>query len=97
MGIISRVISMRIKTIQAYLELERRVEWEVRAFNNNSYSKFYIKYSAALGGRMVADSTYYLGLLKAKLNSLDMEIASLTTELDKNEKSQQNLLAYEQM
>jgi hypothetical protein len=48
------------------------------------------------GGRMIADKSYYLGLLNNQLKGLDAELASLETELEKAEKGRENLLAYEQ-
>ena len=48
------------------------------------------------GGRMIADASYYLGLLHNKLNALEVELGNLNAELDKAEKGRENLLAYEQ-
>ncbi|KAF7634330.1 hypothetical protein Mgra_00006296 [Meloidogyne graminicola] len=48
------------------------------------------------GGRMIADTNYYLGLLHNKLNILDNELINLNTELNKAEKGKKNLLIYEQ-
>ncbi|KAI1720046.1 intraflagellar transport protein 74 like protein [Ditylenchus destructor] len=51
----------------------------------------------AIGGnRQVLDKTYYIALLNNHLQSLEDEISSLLSELDKTEKGQQNLLFYEQ-
>uniref|UniRef100_A0A183C8P9 non-specific protein-tyrosine kinase n=1 Tax=Globodera pallida TaxID=36090 RepID=A0A183C8P9_GLOPA len=50
----------------------------------------------AMRGRMVADKSYFIGLLNNQLNALETEIVSLGLELQKAEKGRENLLAYEQ-
>lgn len=47
-------------------------------------------------GRQVADKSYFLGLLNTQLSLLQKEIDSLSEELLRAEKEQQNLLVYEQ-
>jgi hypothetical protein len=51
---------------------------------------------AGMGGRQIADKTYFLGLLNTQLNMLQKETDSLSDELVRAEKEQQNLLIYEQ-
>lgn len=53
-------------------------------------------YLAAFSSRQIADKTYYMGLLNGHLKLLEDEIDSLTNEMKKTEKGQQNLLFYEQ-
>lgn len=48
------------------------------------------------GGRLVADASYYMGLLNNQLNSLDEECGALAAELEKAQRVSENLLAYEQ-
>jgi hypothetical protein len=48
------------------------------------------------GSRMVADKSYYIGLLNNQLNSLEAELTNLDSELQKAEKGRENLLIYEQ-
>ncbi|KAK0395151.1 hypothetical protein QR680_001141 [Steinernema hermaphroditum] len=48
------------------------------------------------GNRQVFDKTYFVGIIRTKINALNSEIESLSREVDKGERDRQNLVVYEQ-
>ncbi|KAK7485298.1 hypothetical protein BaRGS_00023397, partial [Batillaria attramentaria] len=51
--------------------------------------------TAARGGRQVQDKTYYLGLIRSKINDLNAEIVRLTKEIENASDENSSFLAYE--
>uniref|UniRef100_A0A1I7YRV7 Intraflagellar transport protein 74 homolog n=1 Tax=Steinernema glaseri TaxID=37863 RepID=A0A1I7YRV7_9BILA len=48
------------------------------------------------GNRQVFDKTYFVGVIRTKINALRSEIEMLSREVDKGERDRQNLIVYEQ-
>lgn len=74
--------------------LDLRVGWQVSTSNVAGLSDYIA--AGGIAGRQVADKTYYMGLLHTQLGLLQKEIDSLSDELARAEREQQNLLLYEQ-
>ncbi|PVD22763.1 hypothetical protein C0Q70_16019 [Pomacea canaliculata] len=51
--------------------------------------------TAARGGRQVQDKTYYLGLIRSKINELNAEIIKLTKDIENASEENSSYLAYE--
>lgn len=74
--------------------LDLRVGWQVSTSNIACLTDYIA--AGGIAGRQVADKTYYMGLLNTQLGLLQKEIDSLSDELTRAEREQQNLLLYEQ-